>query len=566
MADRANQLHFGDCLDVMKSSVIPSESIDLIYLDPPFNSNASYNVLFKSPKGHKSDAQIHAFEDTWHWGESAEKEYHDLLTQVHNAKLSEAIVALRSILGENDMMAYLVMMANRLLEMHGDLKPTGSLYLHCDPTASHYLKLVLDTIFGVENYRNEIIWLRSKNPKGSQHQSARWGASTDTLLYYAKSDAAELHVENAKTQASDTELAERYPSKDDLGRWADGPILRSASMGPRPNLVYEYKGFTPGPAGWRVSRGKLEEIDKQGNLYWTSESKPRRKIRPDSLELNPLSNCWIDIPPINSQAAERLGYPTQKPLALLERIIKASSKPGDVVLDPFCGCGTAVYAAQKLGRRWIGIDITHLAVNLIERRMRDAFPGIEFEIHGTPKDYGGAVRLAEEDKYEFQWWALSLIHARPYQGKKKGADEGIDGIIFFLDDGTQIPKKIVVSVKGGARKHVDIKEVIGTVEQHKAQMGFLLSLEEPSDQMQKVAATAGYYTAPNGAKFPKIQILSVKGLLDGTERPRYPSLDLGAVTFAKAQVEQGEDKQADLFERSGGSKKRKAKGSSVHAD
>jgi site-specific DNA-methyltransferase (adenine-specific) len=544
MTERKNQLHFGDCLDVMRSSVIPSESIDLVYLDPPFNSNASYNVLFKSPKGHKSDAQIHAFEDTWHWGESAEREYHDLLTQVHSAKLSEAIVALRNILGENDMMAYLVMMANRLLEMHGDLKPSGTLYLHCDPTASHYLKVLLDTIFGVENFRSELIWKRT-----SAHSSAhRYGPVHDTILFYSKSDD---FTWNTQFQPYDpTYVSEFYTHVDPDGRrWRRSDMTGAGTRNGETGEVWRGIDVTMKGRHWAYPPKVLEQMDKQGKLHWPAKEggMPMLKRYLDEQPGVPLQDIWTDIKPMHNLSDERLGYPTQKPLALLERIIGASSNPGDTILDPFCGCGTAIHAAQKLGRRWIGIDITHLAVNLIERRMRDAFPGIEFEIHGTPKDYGGAVRLAEEDKYEFQWWALSLIHARPYQGKKKGADEGIDGIIFFIDDGTQIPKKIVVSVKGGMRKHVDIKEVIGTVEQHKAQMGFLLSLEEPSDQMQKVAATAGYYTAPNGAKFPRIQILSVKGLLDGTERPRYPSLDLGAVTFAKAQVEQGDDKQTDLF-------------------
>lgn len=562
MTDRANQLHFGDCLDVMKSSVIPSESIDLIYLDPPFKSNASYNVLFKSPKGHKSDAQIHAFEDTWHWGEHAEAEYHELLTQVHNAKLSEAIVALRNILGENDMMAYLVMMANRLLEMHGDLKPTGSLYLHCDPTASHYLKLLLDQIFGVENFLSEVIWKRT----GTHSSANRWAPVHDVILVYGKSSTVTWN--RPYVPLDEDHKGRHYRHVDSEGRrYTHGELTGPGTRNGRSGVPW--RGFDVASLGrhWTTTVERLEDLYKAGRIYLPEDGSWPRLIRfEDESKGRALGDIWTDIPPINMQARERLGYPTQKPLALLERIISASSNPGDTVLDPFCGCGTAIHAAQKLGRRWIGIDITHLAVNLIERRMREAFPGIEFEIHGTPKDYGGAVRLAEEDKYEFQWWALSLIHARPYQGKKKGADEGIDGIIFFLDDGTQIPKKIVVSVKGGTRKHVDIKEVIGTVEQHKAQMGFLLSLEEPSDQMQKVAATAGYYTAPNGAKFPKIQILSVKGLLDGTERPRYPSLDLGAVTFAKAQVEHGEDKQVDLFGAATAGKKRKGRGSVARAD
>lgn len=290
-----NHLFYGDNLQVLRDSV-DSESVDLIYLDPPFNSQASYNVLFKASSGENSQAQIEAFEDTWHWNEPAEQAFNEVM-QSGNSRVTEMLRAMRSFLKENDMMAYLTMMAIRLLELHRVLKPTGALYLHCDPTAGHYLKVMLDAIFGMENYRSEIVWLRSKNPKGSQHQNQRWGSSTDSIFYYGKSSVAKLHVERAKSITTDAELVERYPHADDKGRWADGPILRSGSMGARHNLVYEYKGFTPGEAGWRVTKERLLEIDFVGDLYWTSAGKPRRKIRPDQNEQNPLSSCWTDIPP-----------------------------------------------------------------------------------------------------------------------------------------------------------------------------------------------------------------------------------------------------------------------------
>ena len=344
-----NALYYGDNLDVLRES-IASESVDLVYLDPPFNSQATYNLLFRSPAGLGSKAQIEAFEDTWHWGQEAELAFNQVIRS-GNTDTADLLRALRSFLGENDMMAYLAMMAVRLLELHRVLKPTGCLYLHCDPTASHYLKLLLDGVFGAELYRNEIIWQRSKNPKGSQHQGYRWGPSTDTILFYAKSSANKLDVDAAKQASSSADIAHRYPKTDEVGRWADGPILQSDSMGARPNLVYEFNGFTPGPAGWRMEKVELLKVEAAGDLYWTSEGRPRRKVRPDTSELNPLSNCWTDIPPVNSQAQERLGYPTQKPLPLLERILRASTKEGDVVLDPFCGCGTAIHAAQRLHRR-----------------------------------------------------------------------------------------------------------------------------------------------------------------------------------------------------------------------
>ena len=259
----------------------------------------------------------------------------------------------------------------------------------------------------------------------------------------------------------------------------------------------------------------------------------------------PIQDIIADIPPVNSQAAERLGYPTQKPLALLERIIEASSNKGDIVLDPFCGCGTAVHAAQKLGRDWIGIDITHLSISLIEKRMKDAFPGLEFPVHGTPKDYEGARNLAERDKYQFQWWACSLVGAQPYQGKKKGADGGIDGIKFFQDDETGA-KKIIVSVKGG--EHVtrtQIADLKNTVEREKAAMGIFVTLADPTDPMVKESVTAGFYDSPKG-EYQKIQILTIEELLAGRKRPEHPDISSGTYNFKKAKKEGKKAKQEVL--------------------
>jgi adenine specific DNA methylase Mod len=527
-----NALYYGDNLAVLRES-ITSESMDLIYLDPPFNSQATYNLLFRSPAGGSSQAQIEAFEDTWHWGQEAEGAF-DQVMRSGNTNAADLLCAMRSFLGENDMMAYLAMMAIRLLELHRVLKPTGSLYLHCDPTASHYLKLLLDGTFGADLYRNEIIWERSKNPKGSQHQGVRWGPSTDTILFYAKSGDSRLNVGAAKQPSSLSDISKRYPKTDERGRWADGPILRSDSMGARPNLVYEYNGFTPGPAGWRMERSELLKVEQVGDLYWTSEGRPRRKVRPDTSELNPLSNCWTDIAPVNSQAQERLGYPTQKPLPLLERIVRASSSPGDIVLDPFCGCGTAIHAAQKLGRQWIGIDVTHLAISLIERRLRDAFPGIAFDVHGTPKDLEGARDLALRDKYQFQWWAVSLVDAQPYGGKKRGADSGIDGLIYFRSD-AKTTERAVVSVKGGENVGVPmVRDLKGVLEREKAPIGVFLTLTEPTQPMRKEAASAGFYTLGD-RQYPRLQIITVEQALSGT-KPAIPLIDTGAA-FKRAPRE-----------------------------
>jgi DNA modification methylase len=541
-----NRLYFGDNLDILREH-IKDESIDLVYLDPPFNSSATYNVLFKSPKGHQSPAQITAFEDTWHWGEQAEREFTEVL-HGSNTDVAEVIRALRSVLGENDMMAYLAMMAIRLLELHRALKPTGSLYLHCDPTASHYLKVVLDQVFGFQNYRNEIIWKRRYGSFSTVHESKKFGAVTDTIFFYAKSEETQFHPQYSFADPEYLSYVEKtFRHVDAQGRRYR--IADLANPAPRPNLMYEYKGYKPPKNGWAISREKMTQWDKEGRLEFPKDINGRIQRRRffDELKGKPVQSLWDDVDMISSQSDERLGYPTQKPLALLERIVAASSKEGDVVLDPFCGCGTAVHAAEKLKRRWIGIDITHLAIALVEKRLRDAFPGLKFEVHGTPKDLEGATELAARDKYEFQYWACSLVNAQPYQHKKKGADSGIDGLIFFQDD-NQAPKKIVVSVKGGENVSVQmVRDLRGVVERDKAAIGLFVTLADATKPMKEEAVKAGYYAAPNGTNFPKLQVLTVKGLLDGTDRARYPDLSAGGHTFKKATVDQGTADQGKLF-------------------
>ena len=538
-------LYYGDNLAVLRES-IKDESIDLVYLDPPFNSNADYNVLFRASSGEQSPAQIEAFVDTWHWNDSAELAVDDVV-QSGNQDAANLLIAMRKFLGDNDMMAYLAMMAVRLIELRRVLKSTGSLYLHCDPTASHYLKLLLDAVFGSLSFRNEIIWQRSKNPKGSQHGITRYSPSTDAIFYYTKSDAAEIHLDRVRLPLTVQELTVKYSRRDEIGPFADGPVLRSESMGHRPNLVFEYKGFTPGPAGWRMEPAALQELDAKGNLAWSKSGAPRRKLRPEDDQGDPVGSFWGDIPPLNSQARERLGYPTQKPLALLERIIAASSNPGDIILDPFCGCGTATHAAEKLGRSWIGIDITHLAISLIERRLKNAFPGLAFDVHGTPKDFGGARDLALRDKYQFQWWAVSLVEAQPYQGRKKGADGGIDGLIFFKED-KKTTRRVLVSVKGGDNVSVAmIRDLKGVLEREKEPLGLFLSLEKPTQPMLTEAASAGFYEL-YGKKIPKIQIATIEDLLEG-KRPLLPGTIDTAAAFKAAPREDDEEDQGDMFDK-----------------
>lgn len=522
-----NTLFYGDNLPVLRE-YIADASIDLIYLDPPFNSNRSYNVLFKDEHGQDAGAQIQAFEDTWQWNAAAERAYRELITAAP-VRVAAVVGALREMLQPGTMLAYLVMMGVRLVELHRVLKPTGSLYLHCDPTASHYLKVVLDSIFGPVNFRNEIVWQRRSGSSSAVHQSNRFGTCTDTIFYYAKSTEAMFSPQFNFNDPSYKAYIERYFTHvDEKGRrFRDADLSNPA---PRPNLMYEYKGVKPPKNGWAISKEKMEQWDSEGRLYFTRNGGIRRKSYVDELEGKPIQNLWLDIAPVNSQAQERLGYPTQKPLALLERIIQASSNPGDIVLDPFCGCGTAIAAAEKLGRRWIGIDVTHLAISIQKSRLKEMFPSVAYTVIGEPLDVAAARQLAIEDRYQFQWWALSLVEARPLgdgsDGKrgKKGADRGIDGMITFIDDATATPKQVIVQVKSGNVKSGDVRDLRGVIEREGAAIGVLITLEEPSREMRQEAAVASVYDSPGwGRAFPRLQIVTIAELLRGAQLQMPPA-------------------------------------------
>lgn len=527
-----NTLFFGDCLEIIQEQ-IPDEAVDLIYLDPPFNSNRDYNLLFKTPKGHAVDAQITAFEDSWHWGKQAEQEF-DLILHQPRTEVSELMLALRRFLRENDLLAYLTMMTSRLLEMHRVLKSTGSLYLHCDLTVSHYLKLVLDAIFGSINYRNEITWKRT-----SAHANVgkKYALVQDRLFFYTKSN--QWKWTQPYLPYSDSYIKSHYGQiEPDTERYFTTRDLTAPMQRASQGQLYEWKGMRPSSSRcWAYSQENMEKFEQKGRIIYSNRGMPRLKLYLDEMPGTPLDDVWTDLAPINSQASERLGYPTQKPLALLERIIQASSHEGDMVLDPFCGCGTAVHAAQKLGRKWIGIDITHLAISIIEQRIKSAFPGIIFDVQGVPRDLASAQDLARRDKYQFQWWVCSLVNAQPYQGKKKGADSGIDGLLYFRDD-DGLAKKIIVSVKGGENVSVSmIRDLKGVLEREKAQIGLFVTLTPPTQSMIKEAITAGYYASPLLGSYPRLQILTVEGLLNDTERALYPDLSRGGETFKQVKPE-----------------------------
>jgi site-specific DNA-methyltransferase (adenine-specific) len=535
----ANALYYGDNLDVLRES-IASESVDLVYLDPPFNSNASYNVLFRSPAGVGSQAQIEAFEDTWSWGHEAEDAF-DQVMKSGNTEAAELLRAMRAFLGDNDVMAYLAMMAIRLIELHRVLKQTGSLYLHCDPTSSHYLKCLLDAVFGAANFRNEVIWKRKAGRGETSNAAVRFGVSHDVLLFYAKSKKSPFYRQYRDNDPA--YIASKFTHKDPDGRVYRLDNLTSPS--PRPNLFYEYKGYWPPQNGWAVSRDRMEQMDRENRLYLPVKMSQRiqRKRYLDELDGETVDTIWDDISPINSQAQERLGYPTQKPVALLERILSASSMPGDVVLDPFCGCGTAVHAAQKLNREWVGIDITHLAISLIEKRLKDSFPGLKFGVHGTPKDIDGARDLAERDKYQFQWWAVSLVEAQPFAGKKKGADGGIDGLIYFRSD-ARTTERAIVSVKGGGVSVPMIRDLKGVLDREKAPIGVFLTLLPPTRPMETEAASAGFYEL-GGRKYPRVQIITIEQALHGA-KPAIPLVDTGAAFRRAAREEPTAQAKLDL--------------------
>jgi site-specific DNA-methyltransferase (adenine-specific) len=545
--DWKNKLYFGDNLDIMREH-IADESVDLIYLDPPFNSKANYNVLFQEKNGTESGAQITAFEDTWQWGHESEQAYHEILTQGPK-KLADLIQAMRSFLGTNDMMAYLVMMAIRLVEMHRVLEQLGSIYLHCDPTASHYLKLVMDAIFSNYNFKNEIIWKRTHAHSGGY----RYGPVHDVILFYSKSDNYKW---NSQYIAYSQEYIERFfRFQDSNGKRYRSTILTGS--GTRKGFSGKaWRGYDPTSIGrhWaipgyiRESLGEyanadihtvLDKLDDMGRILWPSKSggTPSFKQYIDDIEGVKMQDIWTDIPPISAQAKERLGYPTQKPELLLERIIKASSKKDDVILDPFCGCGTAIAVAERLGRKWIGIDITNLAVTLMKHRLEDTFgPDLSpYEVIGDPKDLYGAKALAEQDKYQFEWWALGKVAARPAQDKRKGADKGIDGYIYFIDDTSGKAKSIIVSVKGGHVTVSQVRDLKGVLERERAAIGAFITLQEPTKPMKEEAAAAGFYEPKlfPGKLYPKIQILTIEEILDGKQL-EYPRV-APEVTYKKAE-------------------------------
>lgn len=462
-----NRLYYGDNLQVLRDHVADS-SVDLIYLDPPFNSNRDYNVLFRDESENDSDAQILAFEDTWHWGPTAQETWEELVTKAPEP-VAVVMDALRKMLGANQMMAYLVMMTARLLELGRVLNETGSIYLHCDPTASHYLKLVLDSIFGPKNFRNEIVWCY----RGAGYPKRDFGKKHDTIFRYSKSDVWKFNVDAVRV-----------------------PYARAT-----------------------IERFQHKIGNVRGNADYGQQKLHKKGRHPDD---------WWEIQPIAPSAKERISYPTQKPLALIERIIRASSDEGDLVLDPFCGCGTAVVAAERLKRRWTGIDITHLSVSMMASRLAaptedlgcNIHAGQDYEIIGVPTTVNRARQLALDDPFQFQFWANSLVAAKPRGGRKRrGADGGVDGVIRFVDgQGRKLRSlQALVQVKSGRVSVRDIRDLLGTMDDQDAPIGIFITLNPPTRPMLDLGVEAGKYISDNwSTPFDRVQILTVEQLLSGS--------------------------------------------------
>lgn len=520
-----NRLYYGDCLTIMQE--MESNSVDLIYLDPPFNSQRDYNAIYKDETGRQLPDQVEAFCDTWRFNDETERAIRRMPVMIREAGLGDGVAefwrtwlnALRNI--NPKILAYLTYMTQRLLPMRGILKPTGSIYLHCDDEAVHYIKVMMDGVFGHGNFRDMIVWQRAAGrAKGSQYEPRKFGCDVDYILHYSRGEDYTHH--GTYRPLSNEEMDEKFPEVDEKGRRynTDVPIFRQPSMGACPNLCYTYKGVTnPHPSGWRVNLEKLKEMDKNGEIIWQKGKRPKRKSFAEKYKGKPVGNLWTDIPNV-TETRERLGYDTQKPLLLLERIIKASSNPKDIVFDPFCGCATTIEAAHKLGRRWIGVDIAiHAIKRVASVRLQERIglrKGTDFEVKGVPRNLEGARDLWKRDKHHFQKWAVEQVEG--FVTTKKGSDGGVDGRLYFDMPQEQDLQSMVLEVKGGANVGINIvRSLRGVMERECAQMAGLIimgGLGEQKRQNFKSEMTQAGDLVVEGKAYPRMQMLTVQEILD----------------------------------------------------
>ncbi len=542
-----NHLYFGDCLDVLKElkAQHPQPFIDLIYIDPPFNSKRNYNVLFESIDMKDANAQKQAFADTWSnydyvntLNEMAglHKDIYDVLTMFHKLKsISDSAVA------------YLTTMAIRIFYMHKLLKDTGSFYLHCDSTMSHYLKLMCDMIFDEKNFKNEIIWQRTSTHNDAKQGAKHFGRVSDSIFFYAKNIKQQKFNPIYRPYLSEY-LDSTYNKADADGRKFKSSDLSAAKPGG--NTSYEWKGIKP-PSGrfWAYSFENMQEFEKQNRIYYSTTGKPYLKHYLDEMPGNSVDNIWTDIG--LAEKDERLGYPTQKPEALLERIIKASSNEGDVVADFFCGCGTTIAAAQKLGRQWIGADISHLAIRLIVKRLTETYGlGIKhnIKIHGMPRDIASAKELAQNvdgGRISFQDWAIEVM-LNGVVNEKKVADGGYDGYLTF---NSQAGKQFaLIETKSGNVNVKNVREFVDVVNTQKAAVGiFVCFKEQVTREMIKKAKETGHIKIEQ-VEFPqdKIQIITVEDLFEG-KQPQLP-FNADNQTFKKAKRNEDKAVSKGLFD------------------
>ncbi|GAO38349.1 putative DNA-methyltransferase [Sphingomonas changbaiensis NBRC 104936] len=544
----SGKLFYGDNLEVLRSKVA-TDSVDLCYIDPPFNSKRNYFQIYNN-QGSEDRALAQAFVDTWEWGDEAREglEWITDLAQLNSGKLTEQTVelikGLEKVLKRGSLFAYIVHMTLRIVEIRRVLKPNGSFYLHCDPTASHYLKLICDAVFCGQggDYKNEIAWKRTSSHNDASQGLSRYGRAHDIIFFYSKSKSPTWNLQFA--DYSEAYKKQHYSNIAPDGRRYKTSDLTAAKPGG--DVSYEFKGVKP-PEGrfWAYSRANMEKFDAEGRLQFAAKSgMPRLRHFLDEMPGVPLGDQWDDIPPINSQAAERLGYPTQKPEALLERIIRASSNEGDVVLDAYCGCGTSVAVAQRLNRNWIGIDITYQSIALILKRLEDTYPAewpqIEATIllDGVPRDMASAVALAnrkdDKTRKEFEKWAL-LTYSRNQAriNEKKGADGGIDGIAYFLID-KDTNGKAAFQVKSGGATRNTLAALNSDRQRVKAEFGILISMDAATPSMKNEIAEAGKYKHPLlDREDDRLQVVTVEEILAG-KRLDLPMARVDAVKTAEA--------------------------------